>query len=203
MPDTENNTNNNINNNTQEENLENNINSNTQEENLENTEENLENINNISNIKKELEEYKKYKELFLRTAAEYENFRKRSEKEKESIYSDALSYVISNIISIGDSIDSALNLNNNNNINNNTEENNNNYKTGIELLKNQFDASLKKLGVESFGEIGEKFDPDIHNAISHIEQEEVQDENVISSVFQKGYKTQTKVIRHAMVQVTN
>ena len=166
---------------------------------MENTEENLENINNISNIKKELEEYKKYKELFLRTAAEYENFRKRSEKEKESIYSDALSYVISNIISIGDSIDSALNLNNNNN----TEENNNNYKTGIELLKNQFDASLKKLGVESFGEIGEKFNPDIHNAISHIEQEEVQDENVISSVFQKGYKTQTKVIRHAMDQVTN
>ncbi len=195
MPDTENNKDNNINNNnTQEENIENNINNNSKED----SEENLEDINNV---KKELEEYKKYKELFLRTAAEYENFRKRSEKEKESIYSDALAHVISNIISIGDSIDSALNLNNNNI--NNKEENNNNYKTGIELLKNQFDASLKKLGVESFGKIGEKFDPDIHNAISHIEEQEIKDENIISNIFQKGYKTQTRIIRHAMVQVTN
>ena len=157
-----------------------------------NTENNI-NIEEIETIKKELEECKKYKDLFLRTAAEYENFRKRSEKEKENIYSDALSYVITNIISVGDSIDAALNLN----------IDNQEYKSGIELLKNQFDTSLKKLGVESFGEINEKFDPDIHNAISHIDNQENPEENIISQVFQKGYKSETKVIRHAMVQVTN
>ena len=68
--------------------------------------------------------------------------------------------------------------------------------------KDQFEKALKTLKVESFGEVGEKFDPSIHNAISHIE-EESDKESEISKVFQKGYKSSTRVIRHAMVQVTN
>lgn len=141
-------------------------------------------------LQKQIDEYK---EKLLRTTAEYENFRKRSEKEKEAIYSDALSLAVLGILPIADSLDAALNSSENQ-----SEE----YKKGIELLRNQFFKALSNLKVEAFGEVGEQFNPSIHNAISHIE-EETEEQNVISKVFQKGYKSPTRVIRHAMVQVSN
>lgn len=134
-----------------------------------------------------------YKDKLLRMAAEYENFRKRSEKEKETIYSDAISFTVMSILPIADSLEAALTS---------SENQNEEYRKGIKLLKDQFEKALKTLKVESFGEVGEKFDPSIHNAISHIE-EESDKENEISKVFQKGYKSSTRIIRHAMVQVTN
>ena len=97
------------------------------------------------------------------------------------------------ILPIEDSLEAALSS---------SENQNEEYKKGIKLLKDQFEKALKTLKVESFGEVGEKFDPSIHNAISHIE-EESDKENEISKVFQKGYKSSTRIIRHAMVQVTN
>lgn len=144
----------------------------------------------LENVKSELS---KTKEMFLRTAAEYDNFRKRSEKEKESIYSDALCFTIMNILPLADSIDAAVKS---------AENFGEEYKKGIELLKEQLNKSFENLNVESFGNIGEDFDPNIHNAISHKESDD-EKQNFISEVFQKGYKINQKVIRHAMVEVTN
>lgn len=156
-----------------------------QEENKQSEKETLE-----QTLKKELDECK---EKLLRTTAEYENFRKRSEKEKEAIYSDALSLAVLGILPIADSLDAALSS---------SESQSEEYKKGIGLLRNQFFKALSNLKVEAFGEVGEQFDPSIHNAISHIE-EDTEEQNVISKVFQRGYKSPTRVIRHAMVQVSN
>lgn len=147
-------------------------------------------IDKVDALQKEIKECK---DRLLRTVAEYENFRKRSEKEKDAIYSDALSFVVLGMLPVADSLEAALET-----FAGQGEE----YKKGIELLKTQFDGALKKLGVEAFGEKGDKFEPTIHNAISHVE-EESEGQNIISKVFQKGYKTKNRIIRHAMVQVSN
>ena len=145
----------------------------------------------IEDLKIELE---KTKELLLRTAAEYDNYRKRSEKEKDSIYSSAVANAVNAILPIADSLDAAWNIAKN-------EEGE--QKKGLELLKGQMDSSLKSLNVMAFGKPDEEFDPNIHNAISHIDDEKIKKKNFISLVFQKGYKMGDKIIRHAMVQVTN
>ncbi|MBR2579367.1 MAG: nucleotide exchange factor GrpE [Clostridia bacterium] len=141
-------------------------------------------------LKKELSETK---ELLLRTAAEYDNFRKRSEREKTSIYGDATSKAVSAILPLADSLDAALNS---------SDTQSEEYKKGIELLQNQLKSCFSKLSVEPFGDVGDGFDPNLHNAISHVE-EESEKQNFVSAVFQKGYKIGDKIIRHAMVQVTN
>ena len=138
-------------------------------------------------------ELKETKELLLRTAAEYDNFRKRSEKEKDAIYADASALAVKNILPIADSLDLALKSSENQ-----SEE----YKKGLKMLKNQLDSAFKNLKVESFGEQGEDFDPNIHNAIAHKDSEE-EKQNFISLVYQKGYKMGERIIRHAMVEVTN
>ncbi len=146
--------------------------------------------NEIENLKKEL---KNCKELLLRTAAEYDNFRKRSEKEKEAIYSDASSLAILSILPLADSLEAAERS-----VKNSGEE----CKKVTELLKNQMLSALKNLDVEPFGNIGDEFDPNFHNAIAHKEDEN-EKQNVISSVFQKGYKMSDRIIRHATVEVVN
>jgi len=164
---------------------------------LENKSDELKSEANDSNKKTELEDLKKeltsYKDKLLRTAAEYENFRKRSEKEKEAIYSDALSVAVLGILPIMDSIEAALDS---------LKDQSQEYAKGIKLLKSQFCETLKNLKVEAFGETGDQFDPSIHNAIAHLEDDSAE-HNVITKVFQKGYKSQSRIIRHAMVQVTN
>ena len=146
--------------------------------------------NETKKLKKELSETK---ELLLRTAAEYDNFRKRSEREKTSIYGDATSKAVSAILPLADSLDAALNS---------SDTQSEEYKKGIELLQNQLKSCFSKLSVEPFGDVGDGFDPNLHNAISHVE-EESDKQNFVSTVFQKGYKIGDKIIRHAMVQVTN
>lgn len=146
--------------------------------------------NEIEGLEKEL---KDCKELLLRTAAEYENFRKRSEREKEAIYSDASSFAVLSILPLADSLEAATKS-----AESGTEE----YKKGIELLKNQMSSALKSLNVEPFGEVNDGFDPNFHNAIAH-KEDESKNQNVISNIFQKGYKMGDRVIRHAMVEVTN
>ena len=145
-------------------------------------------------LKKVQDELEEYKDKFLRIAAEYENYRKRSEKEKLLIYSNATSNAISTILPVIDSLELALKS-----MKNVDEE----YQKGLNLVNNQLLDSLSKLNVKSFGEKGEEFNPDLHNAVSHIEDEKTDKENFISEVFQKGYMVADKVIRHAMVQVTN
>lgn len=145
----------------------------------------------MQTIKSELEDCK---EKLLRTKAEYDNFRKRTEKEKLEIYSYAVSKTVLGILPIADSLELAEKS-----IEGGGEE----YKKGLLMVKAQFNEALKKLGVEPFGEIGEEFNPDIHNAVSHIDDKKFDKENVISEVFQRGYMLKDKVIRHAMVQVAN
>lgn len=163
-----------------------------------NGEEEIDNVKNsddeqsieVEKLKKELQ---LKTDILLRTAAEYENYRKRTEREKASIYSDATASAISAILPIADSIERAIKS---------LEGTNEEYKKGLELIKNQLEDSFKTLGVESFGEKGDKFNPDVHNAISHIENDELE-ENVISEIFQKGYKISDKIVRYAMVQAAN
>ena len=150
-------------------------------------------------VKEETVENKLEKELkakadaYLRLAAEYENYRRRTTADKANIYADATARAIKEILPIGDSLDMALKS-----IENAPDE----YKKGVELICNQFKTSLEKLNVETFGEVGDEFNPELHNAVMKLEDESL-GKNIVAQVFQKGYKTGDKIIRHAMVQVAN
>ncbi|MDD6061862.1 MAG: nucleotide exchange factor GrpE [Oscillospiraceae bacterium] len=133
------------------------------------------------------------KESLLRLAAEYDNYRKRTTREKEELNSVCKCAVVTDILPVIDNLDRALS-----NQTDNLEE----YKKGVEMIGKQFYETLKKLGVEDFGAVGDAFDPNLHNAVMHIEDENL-GENVIAAVFNKGYKLGEKVIRPAMVQVAN
>lgn len=137
-------------------------------------------------------ELKTQKENYLRLAAEYDNYRKRTQQEKLSIYADATAKAIEELLPMSDSINAALAS---------TPEDNP-QRQGIELIGNQFAKCLEKLGVESFGEVGEAFDPQLHNAVARTENPDL-GENAIAMVFQKGFKIGDKIIRAAMVQVAN
>ena len=133
------------------------------------------------------------KESFMRLAAEYDNYRKRTTVEKQNIYADATADAIAEILPVADSIDAALQS---------AKDAPEEFKKGLELVSSQLLSALAKLRVEPFGEQGEPFDPTLHNAVSRIEDQTLA-ENTIAQVFQKGYKTGEKIIRHAMVQVAN
>ena len=133
------------------------------------------------------------KEKLLRTAAEYANFRSRTEREKTAIYSNAVSDTVSEILPIADSIDRALQASANA-----PEE----FRKGLEMISNQLAKSFEKLNITSFGEVGEEFNPELHNAISSIDSDELESDT-IALVYQKGYKVGDKIIRHSMVQTVN
>jgi molecular chaperone GrpE len=135
----------------------------------------------------------KQKDLLLRTAAEYENYRKRTAREKASLYNDATAAAILEILTVADSLDRALEQKTG------TAED---MRKGVELVQKQMRSAFDKLGVKEMGAEGDSFDPELHNAISHVEDEQ-SGENVVTKVFQKGYKIGDRVIRHAMVQVAN
>ncbi len=133
------------------------------------------------------------KEAHIRTLAEYDNYRKRSVKEKEGIYADAKASCLSELLPVLDNFDRALNV---------QQADAESYKKGMEMISTNFMEILKKLGVEAFGEKGEEFDPIFHNAVMSVEDEEL-GENVIAEVFNKGYKLGDRVLRHAVVKVAN
>lgn len=144
-------------------------------------------------LEKTQEELKKQKEILLRTAAEYDNYRKRTEREKTAVYTDATSAAVAEFLAVADNLERALEQ---------KECNVEDLRKGVEMVQTQMLGALTKLGVTSMGEVGEPFNPDLHNAVSHVEDENA-GENTIAQVFQKGYKIGDKVIRHAMVQVAN
>lgn len=157
------------------------------EENLEESEENkLEEEN-----KKLQEELDLTKDRLLRLTAEYDNYRKRTVKEKEGIYSDAYIDVLKEIIPILDNLERAIAADGS------IED----LKKGIEMTIKGCNDSFAKLGVEEIDASGE-FDPNLHNAVMHIEDENL-GKNVVAEVFQKGYKKDDKIIRHTMVKVAN
>ncbi|MBR3971474.1 MAG: nucleotide exchange factor GrpE [Ruminococcus sp.] len=164
----------------------------TPEENTEVSEEVAEIPAEPSECEKLTEELKTQKENYLRLAAEYDNYRKRTQQEKLSIYADATAKAIEELLPMADSIAAALAS---------TPEGDP-QRQGIELIGNQFAKSLEKLGVESFGEVGEPFDPQLHNGVARTENPDLP-ENSIAMVFQKGFKIGDKIIRAAMVQVAN
>ncbi len=129
---------------------------------------------------------------YLRTVAEYDNFRKRSQKEKEAIFSDSKTDIIGKFLPVIDNFERAASA----------ETDLESYKKGIEMTVNQLLDVFKSLGVEAYGEKGEEFDPNIHNGVMHVDDESL-GENVISEVYMKGYKLGDKVIRHATVIVAN
>ena len=139
------------------------------------------------------EQLQKQKELLLRTAAEYDNYRKRTEREKLGLYSDATSAAVTEFLPVADNLSRALEQ---------KDCSVDDLRKGVEMVLNQMESSLSKLGVNEMGKIGEPFNPDLHNAVSHIDDENAGD-NTIVQVFQKGYKIDDKVVRHAMVQVAN
>lgn len=130
---------------------------------------------------------------FLRTLAEYDNYRKRSVREKEQAYADSKASVLSEILPVLDNFERAAG---------NRDASLEDYQKGIDMIFKQFQDILTKLGVESFGEKGETFDPNLHSAVMHTE-EEGEPENTISEVFSKGYKLGDKILRPAVVKVVN
>lgn len=130
---------------------------------------------------------------FLRTLAEYDNYRKRSVREKEQAYADSKASVLSEILPVLDNFERAAG---------NRDASLEDYQKGIDMIFKQFQDILTKLGVESFGEKGDAFDPNLHSAVMHTE-EEGEPENAISEVFSKGYKLGDKILRPAVVKVVN
>lgn len=131
------------------------------------------------------------KDRYARMFAEYENFRRRSQKERENVYADAYAEALGEVMPMVDNLERALQCGEGEQL-----------RKGLEMVMNQFQEMLKKLGIETFGEKGDTFDPNIHHAIMH-EDDENLPENSIVEVFQRGYKKGERIIRCAMVKVVN
>ena len=138
------------------------------------------------------EKYNAEHDSFLRLAAEFDNFRKRTVKEKEASYGNGKPDAVEKMLPVYDNLERALNQP--------TEDAA--YKKGVELTMNELVKIFTGLGVEIFGAVGDSFDPNLHNAVMHTEDERL-GENVIAQVFQKGFKVGEKIVRFAMVQVAN
>ena len=129
---------------------------------------------------------------YLRICAEYDNFRRRSQKEKDSLYGDIKANTVQQFLPVYDNLERALKQG--------TEDEA--YRKGVEMIMTQFNATLEKLGVKKIESLGKTFDPKLHNAVMHVDDES-QGENTIVEVFQEGFTVGDKVIRFAMVKVAN
>ena len=132
------------------------------------------------------------KEQFLRLAAEYDNYRKRTAKEKESLWTDAKADTVQAFLPVYDNLERALKQ----------DTADEAFKKGVEMTMNQLKEVFAKLGVTEIEAQGQPFDPNLHNAVMHIEDENLE-ENTVAQVFQAGFMLGEKVIRFAMVQVAN
>ena len=131
-------------------------------------------------------------DAYLRLLAEYDNYRKRSQREKDSLYGDIKADTLLKFLPVYDNLVRALNQP--------TEDEA--YRKGIEMIMTQFNQTMEKLGVEKIESLGKTFDPALHNAVMHVE-DETKGENEIVEVFQEGFRLGDKVIRFAMVKVAN
>lgn len=130
-------------------------------------------------------------ESMLRIAAEYENYRKRTAKEKEGIYGDAYVDAVTQLLPILDNLERAVGF-----------AESGNLAEGVNMTLNMFKETFAKMGVEEIATDGVAFDPNLHNAVMHVEDDSL-GENMIAETFSKGYKKGDKVIRYAMVKVAN
>lgn len=145
----------------------------------------------------ETAEQKKYDELYdkyLRLMAEYDNFKKRTQKEKNEMYCLAVAETVEKLLPVADNLDRAISALD--------EKESTEFSEGVKMVSKQFFEILTKIGVVEIEALGAQFDPNLHNAVMHIDDDEY-DANVIVEQFMKGYKYQEKVIRHSMVKVAN
>ena len=147
-------------------------------------------------VNSEIEELQKLldeeKDKLLRIAAEYDNFKKRTEKEKTMIYEDAVCRVVSTILPVIDNLERAVDA----------SGDFESLKQGVDMVLAQTLESFEKLSVTAIEAVGQEFDPNMHNAVMHIEDDSGE-VGVVCEEFQKGYKVKDKVIRHSMVKVKN
>ena len=151
-----------------------------------------EEVNESGELTKTKQELEETTDRLKRIMAEFENYKKRSSKEKEMLYNSILSDIISSFLPVIDNLEKAAEAK--------TEDEN--YKQGLELVLKQFKDVLTKFGVEEIKTVGETFDPEVHEAVSSV-QDNTKGEKEIVQEFRKGYKIGTKVIRHSMVIVAN
>ena len=138
------------------------------------------------------EQLQEQSDRLLRTLAEYDNYRKRSIKEKDAIYPQAKADTVEKFLPIIDNFERAMQ----------TECSDEAFKKGVDLIFQAFCKTMKELSVEEIGKEGEPFNPDLHNAVMHIEDDSLGD-NVVAQVLQKGYRIGDRVVRYAMVKVAN
>ncbi len=145
----------------------------------------------LEEIEKLKEEIREKDDKFLRMAAEYDNFRRRSREEKDATYEVAMSKTVSEFLAITDNLERAA-----------LYDDAAKVKEGLVMIAKSVESVFSKLGIEAVGAVGDKFDPNIHNAVMHIEDDSF-GENEIVEVFQKGYKKGGRIIRFAMVKTAN
>ena len=143
-------------------------------------------------ITKEKQELEDTTDRYKRIMAEFDNFKKRSLKEREGMYNSLIAQIVTSILPILDNLEKAVSV----------ETQDNNYKQGVEMVLKQFTETLLNLGVEQIKTIGETFNPEYHEAVSSV-QDDTLGEKQIKEEFRKGYKIGDKVIRHSMVVVAN
>ena len=160
----------------------------------ENTEE-VENIEIKENQEKVLhsnEEYDELNDRYKRVLAEFENFKKRSQKERESLYNSVLGDIITGMLPAIDNLENAVKA----------ESKDEQYKQGVELVEKQFKEFLNKHNVEEIPTVGQIFDPSLHDAVGSVQDESKQSQEIVQE-YRKGYKLGSKVLRHSMVVVNN
>ena len=150
----------------------------------------VENANVIE--EKNNSEYDELNDRYKRLLAEFENYKKRSQKEKENIYGMITGDVVSSMLPIMDNLEKAAEAK--------TEDTQ--YQDGVKLVARQFQEALKRLGLEEIEAVGQKFDPEFHEAVSHIEDETKGEQEIVQE-YRKGYRIGSKIVRHSMVVVAN
>ena len=151
----------------------------------------------VNDLKEQLEkkqaETDALNDKYLRIVAEYDNFKRRTQKEKEQLYKDSACDIISQILPVIDNLERALSA---------FGDKDNDYYKGVEMVMRQTEEIFSKMGVEAIESVGKEFNPELHNAVMHIDDENYGD-SIIAEEFQKGYKYKDKVIRYSMVKVAN
>ena len=145
----------------------------------------------LAEIEKLREEIKEKDDKHLRMAAEYDNFRRRSREEKDAVYEVAMSDTVSEFLAIIDNLERAAYYDDAEKV-----------KEGLVMIAKSVEGVFSKLGIEEVGKVGDKFDPNLHNAVMHVDDDSF-GENEIVEVFQKGYKKGGRIIRFAMVKTAN
>ena len=159
--------------------------------NEQNLEEVAQNVNQDED-KVDLAEYEELNDRYKRMLAEFENYKKRSQKERESIYGMITGDVVATMLPIMDNLEKASEA----------KTDDTNYQEGVRLVVRQFADALKRLGLEPIEAVGTRFNPEFHEAVSHIEDSTKGEQEIVQE-YRKGYKIGNKVVRHSMVIVAN